>query len=132
MKAHSRLTVLGVSSGTTAHKHVRDMDKLVVVQGQVADAKGKMAANIVMVVKNTKTLEEMDEKARELQKTADDFERQARALHRKMWWHNCKWKLVMGLIVATGLTVIGVIIWQTTKSDDRRRLLGKLLGMGER
>ena len=124
------------------YEDVRNVDKLAAVQAQVDDVKGTMAANIATVVKNTEALEDMDEKAVSLANNAKLFNDQASILRRKMWWQNCKMKLVMGLIVATGLTVLGVIIWQSTKSDDRRRLGGgrglggggasMLRGMGER
>lgn len=100
------------------YEDTRNVDKLSAVQAQVDTVKDQMSENIRTVVKNTEALEDMDEKASTLATSAKTFEQQAGVLRRKMWWQNCKMKLLFALIGVVVIAVLGVVIWQATKSDD--------------
>ena len=103
---------------------VRCADKLATVQAEVRAVTGTMAANIAAVVDNTEKLEVTGKRAEDVARRGKEFGEAARRLRRKMWWQNCKVKLMVGAIVVTGLAVVGIIIWQATKSDGDRRRLG--------
>jgi hypothetical protein len=41
---------------------------------------------------------------------ADRFVKSGRALRRKMWWNNCKMKVVMGFVVAMVIIIIVLLV----------------------
>ena len=52
-----------------------------------------MEDNIKQVLENTVKLENIEDKAEQLQAGANMFKKNAKGLKDKMWWKNCKQKL---------------------------------------
>lgn len=84
-----------------------EYSKVASVQKKVDEVKGIMTDNIEKVLARGEKLELLTDKTENLMFEADRFVRTGRTLRRKMWWQNCKMKLV----VAFAVILLAVIIF---------------------
>ena len=65
-------------------------NKIQGIQNEVEEVKGVMKNNIKKMYDNVEDVENMEKKAIELKKGAQDYNNSATKLKRATWWHNCK------------------------------------------
>ncbi|XP_052789712.1 vesicle-associated membrane protein 4-like [Mya arenaria] len=90
------------------------------LKGQVEDVVGVMKDNVTKVIDRGERLEDLQDKSDHLASNSDMFRSRAKALHKTMWWKNCKMRLIMGLIIMVILAVIiiPIIISQSKKNNS--------------
>lgn len=98
------------------YSNPESIDNLVQITNKVNSVKQVMHENISQSMENIIKLETIQLKSEELQQQAGIFNISARELKNKMWWKNCKIKLIIFSIVAIILGVIISIIVVETKS----------------
>jgi len=81
-------------------------DKLSEINGELDEIKIEMRENVKKAINNNEDLGKMDEKAVKIKDNANMFKKQASAVSRKTWWNNCKWNIVIALIVIGILLLI--------------------------
>jgi len=90
--------------------------KMQQTQAQVDSVVGIMRVNVEKVLERDQKLSELDNRADALQQGAAQFEQQAGALKRKMWWKNLKMMLIIGAICIVVLIII--IVSATSGGGD--------------
>lgn len=90
-----------------ATQYPEEFSKVVSVQKKVDEVKNIMTENIEKVLQRGEKLELLTDKTENLMFEADRFVRTGRTLRRKMWWQNCKMKLVL----AGAVCLLAVIIF---------------------
>ncbi|PNH06023.1 hypothetical protein TSOC_007676 [Tetrabaena socialis] len=76
----------------------------------VDEVKGIMTENIEKVLARGEKLELLTDKTENLMNEADRFQRTGRTLRRKMWWQNCKMKIVVAMAVLLLAVVIFLLV----------------------
>ncbi|GFR41751.1 hypothetical protein Agub_g2506 [Astrephomene gubernaculifera] len=84
--------------------------KVASVQSKVDEVKGIMTENIEKVLARGEKLELLTDKTENLMFEADRFVRTGRSLRRKMWWQNCKMKIVVAFAVILLALVIFLLV----------------------
>ncbi|KAI8473369.1 MAG: synaptobrevin-domain-containing protein [Monoraphidium minutum] len=83
-----------------------EYSKVAGVQKKVDEVKNIMSDNIEKVLARGEKLDLLVDKTDNLMFEADRFVKSGRALRRKMWWNNCKMKVVMAGVVVMVLFII--------------------------
>lgn len=88
------------------------------LQNQVDEVVDIMQSNISQVMERGDRLEDLNDKSENLSSSADVFRMKARSLQRRMWWKECRMRILLAVIVIVILTIIIVpIIIQKTKES---------------
>eukprot|EP00617_Octactis_speculum_P017003 CAMPEP_0185757820 /NCGR_PEP_ID=MMETSP1174-20130828/16328_1 /TAXON_ID=35687 /ORGANISM="Dictyocha speculum, Strain CCMP1381" /LENGTH=225 /DNA_ID=CAMNT_0028437377 /DNA_START=17 /DNA_END=694 /DNA_ORIENTATION=+ len=112
----------GQLDGSTAHilkticekyDDLEDISKIHKLIGKVEVTKSQMEDNIKTALENCVQLENIEDKAHELESNAETFNDQARILRRKMWKKNLKMKLMIGGLVFAVLLITIITCLQT-------------------
>jgi len=85
-------------------------DALAAVQSKLDQATDTMKENIVIAIKNTEMLEDIEEQSEALEQKSKEFSKNAHALRQKYWWKKVKMYLMIGGIIAVLLIIIIVPI----------------------
>ncbi|PNW84188.1 hypothetical protein CHLRE_04g224800v5 [Chlamydomonas reinhardtii] len=93
-----------------ATQHPEEFSKVAAVQKKVDEAKAVMVDNIDAVLKRGEKLEQIQEKTEDLMAEADRFRDGAVRVKRKLWWQNCKMKIVVALAVILLAVVIFLLV----------------------
>ncbi|KAG2425091.1 hypothetical protein HXX76_014000 [Chlamydomonas incerta] len=93
-----------------ATQYPEEYSKVASVQKKVDEVKGIMTENIEKVLARGEKLELLTDKTENLMNEADRFQRTGRTLRRKMWWQNCKMKIVVALAVVLLAVVIFLLV----------------------
>ncbi|GFR41756.1 hypothetical protein Agub_g2512 [Astrephomene gubernaculifera] len=93
-----------------ATQYPEEYSKVASVQKKVDEVKGIMTENIEKVLARGEKLELLTDKTENLMNEADRFQRQGRQLRRKMWWQNCKMKIVVAFAVILLALVIFLLV----------------------
>ncbi|XP_065175674.1 vesicle-associated membrane protein 3-like [Sycon ciliatum] len=86
--------------------------KLQDTQNQVDEVMGIMRTNVDKVLERDQKLTDLDDRAENLQVGANQFERTATRLKRRMWWKNFKMWIIIGVVAVVLITIIAVLIWK--------------------
>eukprot|EP01110_Echinostelium_bisporum_P006365 TRINITY_DN255_c2_g3_i1.p1 TRINITY_DN255_c2_g3~~TRINITY_DN255_c2_g3_i1.p1 ORF type:complete len:105 (-),score=23.74 TRINITY_DN255_c2_g3_i1:53-367(-) len=81
-------------------------NKAKAVQAQVDEVKDIMHNNIDIMIKNHEKVENLQDKTEQMSSNAKQFKKQAAAVHRHMWWRNCKLQIIIAVIIIAVLLVI--------------------------
>ena len=84
------------------------MRELKQVQTQVTEVVEIMRNNIDQVLVRGDALDDMIDRADELQQQTHQFQQQTAQVHRSFWWRDFKWKLIMGTVV---IIFLSLIVW---------------------
>lgn len=87
--------------------HPDEMNKVAQVQAKVNEVKGIMVENIEKVIERGEKIELLVDKTDDLRSQAQEFQKRGRQLRNKMWWANCKMKLIVALV----LVLLAVVIF---------------------
>ncbi|KAH3797226.1 vesicle-associated membrane protein 4-like [Dreissena polymorpha] len=89
------------------------------LRGQVDEVVGVMKENVSRVIERGDRLEDLQDKSDSLANNSDMFRSRAKALHKNMWWKNCKMRmiLVLVIIIILAIVIIPIIITQTKKKN---------------
>ncbi|EFJ39880.1 hypothetical protein VOLCADRAFT_70298 [Volvox carteri f. nagariensis] len=87
-------------------EHPEEISKIAAVQKKVNEVKDVMVENIEKVLERGEKIELLVDKTDDLRNQVRDFQRKGRQLRSKMWWQNCRMKLVVLLAVALLAVVI--------------------------
>jgi hypothetical protein len=88
------------------YNDLRSLDRLQAGQAKVEEIRVEMSENINKMIINQGDLQELGDKAAEMKNNAAAFERNAHELERIMYWRNCKLKIIIALIVVSGLVYV--------------------------
>lgn len=88
-------------------EHPEEVSKIASVQQKVNQVKDVMVQNINQVMVRGEKLEVLVDKTDDLRSQAEKFQKQGRQLRSKMWWQNCRMKL----IIAVCILLLGVILF---------------------
>jgi len=80
---------------TAMQKAQQDCDQVV----------GYMKDNIVKIMDREEQLGDLEDKTEQLQYAASSFKEVAKQIETKFWYQNCKWKVMMILLLVAGLGV---------------------------
>eukprot|EP00117_Sycon_ciliatum_P029002 scpid97512/ scgid23196/ Vesicle-associated membrane protein 3; Cellubrevin; Synaptobrevin-3 &gt; Vesicle-associated membrane protein 3; Cellubrevin; Synaptobrevin-3 len=89
--------------------------KLEQVQQQVDEVTHIMKKNVDYVLERDAKLQDLDDRAEELQVGANQFERQAKKIKNKMWWKNVKMWIILIVVLLVLGGVIGLIVYFQVK-----------------
>ncbi|XP_065175676.1 vesicle-associated membrane protein 3-like [Sycon ciliatum] len=84
-------------------------------QGEVNEVTAIMKDNVNKVLERDGKLNDLDDRAENLQVGANQFERTSTNLKRRMYWKNVKMWVIIAIVVIVIAAILGVIIWQATK-----------------
>ncbi|XP_056012774.1 vesicle-associated membrane protein 4-like [Ostrea edulis] len=88
----------------------RNDPKIDRLQHQVNEVVDVMQDNVSKVMERGDKLEDLQDKSDSLADNSDMFRSRAKGLHKKMWWKNCKMKIVIAVIILIIFLVIIVPI----------------------
>ncbi|XP_075911766.1 vesicle-associated membrane protein 4 [Petromyzon marinus] len=97
-------------TGPTIPRLPQRSDAITQVQGRVDEVVDVMRSNIVRAVERGQKLEELNLQSEELSDSASAFHAQSTRLQRRLWWQQCKMKLVFGAIIVVIILIIVVPI----------------------
>lgn len=99
-------------------KRLRSDPKIDRLQHQVNEVVDVMQNNVSKVLERGDRLEDLQDKSDSLAGNSDLFRSRAKGLSKKMWWKNCKMRIVIVIVILIILAVIliPIIINQTSKS----------------
>jgi tetrahydromethanopterin S-methyltransferase subunit B len=89
-------------------QEVAYMGRYAMVNEKIDGVKEVMASNIEMILANGESLEDMQDKATNLEKAAQQFRKRAKDVKRFRMWQNAKYGLVVGTTV-TGVVALVII-----------------------
>lgn len=85
------------------------------VQQQVDEVTHIMRKNVDYVLERDAKLNDLDDRAADLEVGASAFEKTAHQIKRKMWWKNVKmWIILIVVLIVIG-GIIGLIVYFATK-----------------
>ncbi|KAG2482834.1 hypothetical protein HYH03_018271 [Edaphochlamys debaryana] len=93
-----------------ATQYPEEYSKVASVQKKVDEVRDIMTDNINKVIDRGEKLDSLTNKAENLEFEADRFVRTGRTLRRKMWWQNCKMKIVVAFAVILLAVVIFLLV----------------------
>lgn len=76
------------------------------IQNEVDQIKGVMQRNMTKVLENTNNLEDMEKKAENLRKGAQEYNNKAMKLQATTWWATFKWYIILGAVIILLLVII--------------------------
>ncbi|OWA53268.1 hypothetical protein BV898_17701 [Hypsibius exemplaris] len=85
----------------------RQDDKVAGVQQQVHGVMQVMQDNINRILERGDRLDDLESRSDNLNVNADHFRRGATQVRRRMWWQNCRMKIIITIVV---LAIIGIIV----------------------
>lgn len=90
------------------------------LRGQVDDVVDVMKSNVSKVMERGDKLEDLQDKSDSLASNSDMFRNRAKALHKTMWWKNCKMRIIIAVVILVILAVIiiPIIVSQTNKDNN--------------
>ncbi|XP_047135082.1 vesicle-associated membrane protein 4 isoform X2 [Hydra vulgaris] len=77
-----------------------------------------MKNNLHKVIDRGEKLEDLEAKSETFEMNASEFKSRSTKLRKKMWWQQCKLKLVFGLIITGVLTVVIVSLVLKNKKSQ--------------
>uniref|UniRef100_A0A7S0RW97 V-SNARE coiled-coil homology domain-containing protein n=1 Tax=Chlamydomonas leiostraca TaxID=1034604 RepID=A0A7S0RW97_9CHLO len=90
--------------------HPEEISKIAAVQKKVNEVKDVMVENIEKVLERGERIELLVDKTDDLRSQAETFQKKGRQLRNKMWWQNCKMKLVIAFAVILLAVVIFLLV----------------------
>jgi len=94
----------------TKYDALEQVDALTRVQGKLEATKLTMQENMQLALQACVKLEDINVAAENLALQSNMFADNARELRKKMWWKQCKLKLLIGFIVLVILIIIAAVI----------------------
>ncbi|KAG2452182.1 hypothetical protein HYH02_003213 [Chlamydomonas schloesseri] len=91
-------------------EHPEEISKIAAVQKKVNEVKDVMVENIEKVLERGEKIELLVDKTDDLRNQAEQFQKKGRQLRNKMWWQNCKMKLVVLLAILVLAVVIFLLV----------------------
>ena len=82
------------------------LNKIQSIQNDVNEVKNTMKNNIKQMYNNVEDVENMEKKAIELKKGAEEYNNSATKLKRATWWHNFKWLIILIAVVVLLIIII--------------------------
>ena len=76
------------------------------IQIEIDDAKDAMKQNIKKMAVNVENVENLEQKAIDLKKGAEDYDNNATKLRKSTWWSNCKWCIILIAVIVLLLIII--------------------------
>jgi hypothetical protein len=86
-----------------------NINKIYDILNKVDSIKVIVKDSIQKVVNNTQRLDELEKKSQMLKEKGKDFHKNAKETERITWWHNCKIKIILFLILTI---IIGLIAYK--------------------
>lgn len=89
-------------------------DKLQNAMGKVEAVKNQTRQNMDVMLANEVKLDDLGVKAEKLEDRAQAFKKNARTVHRQMWWQNCRMNIMIGggILFVILIIVISVVASQ--------------------
>lgn len=87
--------------------HPEEISKIAAVQKKMNEVKDVMVENIEKVLERGEKIELLVDKTEDLRNQAEQFQKKGRQLRNKMWWQNCRMKLLVLLV----LLLLGVVLF---------------------
>ena len=97
-----------------------NVDRLAAVSQKVDVVKTVMKENIEEILKNNEKLEEIEEKAKNLDNQAIEFHKGTKDLAQKMWWKKWKMRLLLGFLISSVLVLIIVPTAVANSSSSKK------------
>jgi len=91
------------NANNTAHQ---GNDKLAESFRQIADVKEQMIQNIDKVLDRGEKIDLLVDQSENLNQHANEFRKKATEVRRKLWWQNCKYKLLLFFVVCAVIYII--------------------------
>jgi hypothetical protein len=88
------------------------------VQKDIDEIRIEMNQNVKKIVNNLEDAEELKKKSDKIKTNSSEFAKKSSELKRMTCWNNCKWTIILTLLVIGVLLIIVVPIAVSGKSDD--------------
>uniref|UniRef100_A0AC34QKE0 V-SNARE coiled-coil homology domain-containing protein n=1 Tax=Panagrolaimus sp. JU765 TaxID=591449 RepID=A0AC34QKE0_9BILA len=85
-------------------------DRINQVRQQVNEVKNIMSDNVVRIMERGERLDDLDTRTEALHASSQNFQTTARQVHRKMWFKNLKWTIIMGVVILLVIALIVILI----------------------
>lgn len=86
--------------------HPEEISKIAAVQKKVNEVKDVMVENIERVLERGEKIDLLVDRTDDLRNQAEAFQKKGRQLRNKMWWQNCRMKLILfGAVLLLGLVI---------------------------
>eukprot|EP00741_Cyanophora_paradoxa_P021334 tig00021348_g20593.t1 len=92
----------------TKFEDLKEVDKLTSVHAKVEEAKEIMRTNVVTLLQNTDTIEEVNNQTEELRDHAATFQRRSTAAQRRFYWRHWRYRIILAVILC--LLVAAILI----------------------
>ena len=76
------------------------------IQIEVDEVKNAMKKNIQKMAVNVENVENLEQKAIDLKRGADEYNNSATQLRKATWWSNCKWCIILAVVVILLIVII--------------------------
>ena len=86
--------------------HNNKCNKIQGIQNDIGQVKDKMKNNIKNMYQNVENVENMEKKAIELKRGAEDYNNSAGKLQRATCWHNFKWLIILIAVIILLIIII--------------------------
>jgi hypothetical protein len=93
-------------------------DKIAQVNNDLNDVKISMKENVQKIMKNVDDVNVLDQKAIKIKENANIYKKDAQELKRLTCWQNCKWTIILSILVIGILLVIILPIALSGKKSD--------------
>jgi DNA repair ATPase RecN len=93
------------SSGRKSDQKVKDL------QGQVNDVMNVMKENVNKIIDRGENLDRVEERALNLENSANHFRSSSKQVYKKYWWKNAKCNMIIGAVVLTVVVIVSVSIY---------------------
>lgn len=88
------------------YQNVKNLNNITAMNDSLNDIKLEMNKNIKATIANVKSAEELEDQSNRIKDNAAVFRTNARDLQRLTWWQNCKWIIIIALLVIIVLLAI--------------------------
>ena len=93
------------------------VDKTAGVQSKIEEVKTQMQDNIALMLENTESAEELQDKSNAMNEAASVFKNQSKDLKKTMKWKNLKMTIILVLVVLLVLAIILVPLILRSQND---------------
>lgn len=77
-----------------------------------------MSDNVVRIMERGERLDDLDTRTEALHASSQNFQTTARQVHRKMWFKNLKWTIIMGVVILLVIALIVILILNGSGAFD--------------
>lgn len=99
-------------------------NKIEKINIELQETKNVMQKDIEQMAKNVQEVEILEQKSNSLKQEANTFNQESKKLNCVAWWQNCKWCIILALVIVLLIVIfvpVGITIGKKDKNDDDKK-----------